>query len=265
MPKTFKIYRALQRNKIVLSHFEVFYLRLYTHNLSTGEICQFLEVDASRINKIRASLYAKFNTKNWTKIISHAVKNKHLAKKDFIDDAIKTHVLGQTQAIFETYIKDFRSEHSVKDLRDDLFDLYYALGVRLSNNYDALPPERKLSNEEKKFIRKKYAGHTKEDIMEAMEITSDKFNKCAKTIHLKLEVNNWFNVFKKCLMYNLLDVNSDHLTIVEGEIKKSASDIYRLRNLTRLELNEKKLAVYSFLIELYSNIEFNMLFINAAS
>ncbi len=258
MPKTYKIHRVIDRNIIILNHLEIFYLRLYIHNLNTLEISQFLEIDVPKVNRIRASIYKKYKTKNWTKIIAKAFMQNHLMKKDFIDESLKTDILKQTKLVYEKCIQRNDLDYSIEDLRRDLTRYYIDVEVKLVEEYNRMEDDKKLTENELVIIELKFNGFTNEIICDELGISESRLTQYSGDIYQKLKVTNWFNVYKKCLYYNLLKIDNA-AEIIKIEVHKSASRMFKLKYLTRLEQNEKKLTVYTNLIELYSNIEFGQL------
>lgn len=260
MPRTFNIQKTHVRNKIIINYLEIFYLRLIVHGLSTAEISEFLELDITKVYTLKSRISTKFQTENWTKIITQAFKQGHLNKLDFIEDIIKQEALKQTQVLFDIYIKIDKPTLSFQDLKNAILEFYYQAELQMSNMYDNKDANDKLTVKETAFLKLKYKGVPNSEISKRLNITNKELKQIKKDIFKKLSVNNWFNVFKKALQINVLEKSKNHSSNIDLKISDSANRMVRIKKLRRLELNEKKLAIYTEFLELYISIEFNNLF-----
>jgi DNA-binding CsgD family transcriptional regulator len=266
MPKAYKLRKNKRKSKtVILGHLELFYLRLYAHGLNTNEIADFLDVDQIKVNQIRYNITAKYNTKNWVKILGKAFKNNVLQQQDFISTVIKQIALQHTQLIYEQYFLPTSSSISNNQLKQNIIAFYYTCEVKLSDEYDKKKNDEKLTSQELRFVKLKYNNLSPEAIYKRLSIShsEEKLRSLKRSVFKKLEANNWYNAFKKAMQLNLLDEPKSHSINLESEVATCCNKIIRINNLKRLLDSEKKLSIYNELLELYTNVEFSKLITNA--
>ncbi|MBB3123365.1 DNA-binding CsgD family transcriptional regulator [Mesoflavibacter sabulilitoris] len=267
MSKTFNLRKTNSVNSnIVLNHLELFYLRLYTHGLNNKEISEFLDLDLSKIYKIRKSISELYNTSDWIKIISSAFEDKVLYKVDYIDQLVKDVALQHTQILFNKYVSPIYLSLTIEELRHRIIEFYYECEIKLTDNYYNEIDYKKLNTKELQYLNLKYENINSKVIFEKLKLrkSEEKLRELKFLVFNKLRVNNWFNAFKIGLKLNLLDVPKNHLENVEKEVINCTNKIIRIRTIKRLSFTEKKLSIYNELLELYTNIEFSK-FINHAN
>ncbi|MFD2552648.1 hypothetical protein ACFSQP_12575 [Bizionia sediminis] len=101
MSQTYNIQKRNYTNQISLNHLEVFYLRLHAHGMNSDTICDFLNLEKLKINRLRFTIYSKFKTKNWCQIIALALEQGHLNKSDYVDDLVKQIALKQVSHLLQ--------------------------------------------------------------------------------------------------------------------------------------------------------------------
>lgn len=258
MPKIFHARKSETYSKVpVLNYLELFYLRLHAHGLTNKEISEFLELDQSKVNQIKQSLFVKYRTKKWMKIIKSAFKQELLQKLDYVEPVVKKQALVFTQLIYEEFILPEKLDEAKEMLYERIISFYNNCNDELIDYYQSTDKSEKLNKDEIDFLTLTFLNSNAARLTKKLGLTNDQseFKKFQHSIFNKLNVNNWFNAFKKAIAFNLIDDTVFSNVSVNAEVFNSVFKILRIKNLNRLENGEKKLSVYNELLELYSTLE----------
>lgn len=245
----------------ILNCLELLYLRLYIHDFKTKEISNFLELELTTVQKLRSAIVFRYKETNWVKLICRAFKNNTLQKTDYVRPIVKELALINTQIIYENYVLTKPKVISYLDLKNHLLEFYSSCEMKLCEQYDDKPEDEKLDHIEREFLKRKWekVDYKIFDHQVSTKYYNAKQNLFKNTVFNKLEVNNWFNAYKKSFELKILDLPSNHLTCLDNHIKNCSNRISKLKHAKSLLAKEKKLSIYNELVELYANIEFSKL------
>ncbi len=235
---------------------EIMYLRLYLHDLSDETICKFMDRSSKNIKAIRIQLERKFKTTDWRIIIALAIDRGYLNIVDFAEKDVKLDALHFTEELYEYYIITNAQNDCVKKT---LNDFYSKNKKRAQTLYNNSPKNHQLTKNELDFI----AFHFEEKHTSYTSYQSQASSVETKVIKLllrKLQVNNWFNLYRKVHLLNLInnitDLNSDTQAI------NTLNKLDVLKQIRNLKPYEKKLTIYNGLLESHLDLEFHSLLCN---
>ena len=182
---------------------EIMYLRLYLHDLSDDTIRKFMDTNPKSIRAIRIQLEKKFKTSDWRIIVALAIDKGYLNIVDFADKDVKLDALQFTEKLYEHYIIGNMQKAYAEE---DLIAFYKKNKQRTQAVYNSSSENQQLTKSEIQFIASQFKG--KEVLNESDHDQDLKATFEAKTIKLilkKLQVNNWFNLYRKAHLLDLID------------------------------------------------------------
>lgn len=230
---------------------EIYFLRLVLHNYATFEILDFLEIEIDHYFFMITSIKSKLKCESWYQAILKSFKNNILKHEDYIDDIIKEEAERYSAIIIN------KQDYSInKELVIESLIIEYS---RDSSNKLKVNQTDKLNQDEEELIWLKYKGFKEGEILVKLNKNSSYLYSTEENVFSKLNVNNWFNTFKKAhLLETLIDEDNPKISI-SAEIKSTASKIISFFFLKNITDKEKQLMVYHELLNYYAKIQFNFL------
>lgn len=115
-----------------------------------------------------------------------------------------------------------------------------------------------LTKEEAKYLQLKFQGADTKTISKLLNIDRAEDTKMRNRVFEKLEVNNWFNAYRKA--FHVLDNDLYLSQALDAEINKCVKKIKNIDVQHGYIDAEKRAAIYSELLEFYSALKFNYIY-----
>ena len=258
MPNKITDYQLRQKESLTKK--ELNFFRLMMHDMTPIEISDFLEVSLERLFYFRRSIMLKLGCKTWHDTILKAFKIKVLKKEDYTPTEVKACAIKYAQLIMSEFFVS-------KVLKVNGFELHKKLEKLIITFYRESESEvyktknEKFSQKEKMLLQLRYEGSDCSLIEEKLNLKDSELVDIDYMLLLKLEVESWFNSFKKAFQFRLIDKKKykHQRLIIEVETIECAAKIITMMTFDNLTAKEKELVIYTELVNLYNTIEYDYL------
>lgn len=242
-----------ESQKVILSHLELFYLRLNVHRFCDKRISHFLDLDIQKIYALKKQIKAKYKTKIWESIIIQAFNNRTLKKIDFVPNIVMEEAVKYTNKIFGRDDSKFK----IIKVKNDIVKFLQSCEEKLSAEYLFKPGEDQLLRLELTFLRLKFINTS--DIAIEKKLDTTDLKTIERCVFSKLRLNNWFNVYQYAFQHGLLETKILEFKYTSVLMNICVRKIKQIELMVRLDKSERKSMVLNQLLMLYANIEFEVL------
>lgn len=245
----------------ILTREELFYLKLLVHNYSYKEMERFLEVQREQITRMEKDIKQKLNTSHCCDTIIKAFRMNILNTYDLVSDVVKSEVSMHAYILFDKYFAKKRIlPKDTMTIKDDVLNLLKTCHKKIKEEHlkNGIS-EYCLDPSEKNYLNMKYRSFKREIITRNIPFSKQQICEMETGILVKLQVNCWYNAYRKALELELLkrlDYNSSVM-----RVKLSKFEKYMLKTDKFKKFKEKMCVdvLYRELIALYNAIEYNTL------
>lgn len=230
---------------------EVYLIRLILHGFTAIEIKSFLEIELDQYFQTIAVIKLKLGCSSWYQVIIKGFKSHLLNHEDFIDNLVKQQALVSCNDFFinrNLYVNNHNK------IYQDL------LAFQLKCNQLLKQAKKEdFSIVEQQYLQLKFNGVANQFICEKIRLKPCQLDVLQENLFIKLQVNDWYNSFKRAFQFELLtkrDNASPHIDLETEDTVSNISSIFTIRSFND---KEKELMIYHELLKYYSKIEFQYL------
>ncbi len=248
-------------SKSMIGH-QRYFLRLYVHNYAYEDICNYIEIMPRDKRDLKKSIELLFGTKDWVNIVALGFEMKVLDYYDYVHDFIKEKALFfADQIMCQLNNVSHSTGEKLKKITKINREFYEKCHKGL-DTYEENKSHYSLSDEEHYFLDCLYKGIDMDIISAVLKYSLPQLNYLKRRIMSKLKAENYFNLIRNALKYDLLDKKE----------KLLKPNIYNLSNKKALEMiifHEKEALqsekiihqkVYRTLAKFHIEVEFTTLF-----
>lgn len=223
---------------------ERYFLRLITHGFETSDILSFLSLTNKNYFDYISTVKEKLNCKSWYQVTIKAFELKILDIEDYVDDLVKNQALLELKVIINNIDVSLLNFTTTKQ---NLLN-FHKNCVNTSNTKKSI----KISNIEKDFLKLKFSGLDNNIIDLKLKLTKGYSNTIQSNLFKRLNVNNYYNLFKVVFQYDLIENNG----LVQKDInllcKSFSNKIMFIKSSNSLPDRDKEINVYHELLKFYA-------------
>ncbi len=240
---------------------ELYYLKLLVHNYSYKEIENYLELTERELQVVEQKVKQKLNTSHCCDTIIKAFKMNILNAYDFVNASVKSEMSICAHMLFDTYFAKKRAlSKAMKTIEEDVLNVLKTCHQRVKEEHlEKGLSAFSLNPSERDYLVIRYKGFKREVITRSFLFSKDDISEMEIGILEKLQVNCWYNAYRRALELELLK-RLDY----DGKVMKMKLSKFEQYMLTsdRLKNFKEKICVdvlYRELIGFYNSIEYNTL------
>lgn len=246
------------RNLNRLNKNELYYLKLYTHNYTYNQIAEFLHIEEKQVYNLQLKTQKKLKTQNCFDTIIKAFDLGILDKYDYVNKIIKDEAQYSTLNIFK--INSVRSKIDVIEYQNNIeFFIKRSRSKVVSENLKQNIKKSDFNQLETKYIKMKYIDLSIKKLSKEIKVSEKILANMETTILNKLQVNCWYNAYRKAFEIKILESVSQKDDFFKINLIESRNRVLKLiKNKNETE-KMKALNVYRTLISFYNTLEYNKL------
>ena len=239
-------------NKTVsLNANEVYIVRLVSHGLTTVQITDFLAITTDQYLNYIKSIKLKLECESWFRAVLKSFKLGILKHEDFIDELVKVKALNYSFKLLKIVNEQKQTLEFVTLAIISFFEDSEKVFLELNT--------MEFLSQEINYLQLKFKGFDHIEMSKSFNFSESESFDFQERLFRKLEVNDWYNAFKKAFKLKIIDIDTNLNTNHFNEAGKVATNILAISLFKSLTEKEKQLMIYNELLKYYALVEFSCL------